>query len=552
MSRKPAVRVAAFAMAAAIPAAGLALLAPTAVAAEPAPAGTLKWETCAKVANGWDEFTRGDTKAECATLSVPLDHARPDGRKINIAVSRLKAADPAKRRGVVVTNPGGPGGSGITLPLAFPGSELAPLAAEYDIIGFDPRGVGYSDKLKCSRLPQDTEDPPSSFTDKQKAKFRSDQRAAYYKRCAEKDIDFARQLTTASIAKDVDAIRVALGEKKISYYGISWGTALGAAYRSLFGGNLDRMLLDSVMPARFDLKAIDHDTDAASENRFNDFTSWIARYDSVYQFGATAAEVRTALFALRDQLASAPRVIGSGQSQIVIDGEAVTRLMLAPRGLWSRWAKDLATIRDGDVPDFARQTEAKAAAAAEKAGRDPRFGFDERFEYGNDFQNHAVVCNEGLNSRDFETIWKDWQERKRLYPAAGGIAHFASRCTGWPLPVQPWNLKQNTSSLQLVGHSYESVTPLPWALSMRKKIGGALLTVEDDVHGSLMDLPCAAKAVTYFREGKVSNESCPGAPIPTPDTGARLSAAERATGNPLPAEAALRPYQPAGLSFARG
>nr|BFF04804.1 alpha/beta hydrolase [Streptoalloteichus tenebrarius] len=542
-------RLVAMLLATAVPAAGAVLLAPTA-AAEPAPRETLTWEPCAKIANGWDELTHGDTTTECATLRVPLDHARPDGRKISIGVSRLKATDPAKRRGVILTNPGGPGGSGIFLPLVVSRSELAPLAAEYDIIGFDPRGVGYSDKLRCPTLPEDNEKPPPGLTPKQTEKFRSDQQARYYKRCAETDIDFTRQLTTPSIARDMDAIRVALGEQKISYYGISWGTALGATYRSLFADKVDRMVLDSVMPPRFDLEAIDDDTEAAGENLFHDFTAWVARYDDVYHFGNTASRVRDALFTLRDQLASSPRVIGSGQSQITIDGDTVTQLMLGPRSLWADWARDLATIRDGDVPGEARRVEAKAAVAAAKAGADPRFGFDERFEYGNDFQGHAVICNESVSSRDFETVWRNKQERKRRYPAAGGLSRHSGTCVGWPLPTQPWNLKQNNASLQLVGHTYETVTPLPWALGMRKKIGGALLTVEDDVHGSLMHLPCASEAVRYFRDGAVAEDSCPGAPIPTPDSVRQVTAMERVTGDPLPATAP-RPYRPAGIPAAR-
>jgi hypothetical protein len=101
-------------------------------------------------------------------------------------------------------------------------------------------------------------------------------------------------------------------------------------------------------------------------------------------------------------------------------------------------------------------------------------------------------------------------------PGDGEFALYENRCVGWPEPARPWVFQPGTSPLQLVGHTYEPVTPIGWAVALRERIGGTLMTAEDDVHGSLADLPCAAAAVEFFDTGRASAASCAGAPIPAP------------------------------------
>ncbi|WP_246842925.1 alpha/beta fold hydrolase [Allokutzneria sp. NRRL B-24872] len=497
----------ALAASAAVALAATLVVAPAVSAAPAAP----DWKLCKDVANGWSP---DDTRTECATVAVPLDHAKPDGRKIEIAVSRVKAGDPAARRGVMVFNPGGPGGAGIRMPQGVLDSTVKDLGRTHDLIGFDPRGVGYSDKVTCRELPEDAEQPPQSWSAKEKARFLSARDGRANRRCAESDLEFSRNLTTDAIARDIDVIRTALGEQKINYYGVSWGTALGAHYRSLFDGNVDRMLLDSVMLANFDLNEIDNTTVAAYENLHNDFATWISRYDRVYHFGTTHGEVSKALFDLRKLLTESPRAVGTGESQITIDGDTITSLMTANRSWWSSAAAELVKIRDNEVPEAARQ--AANAAGARSAAR----GLASKPEGFSRFLNVAVICNEALSTRDFETSWKHRMGRIAKYPAAGEKASFDGMCANWPLPVQPWRLKSGASALQLVGHLYEGVTPIDWAVSMRGKIGGSLFTIEDDRHGSLSRLPCGATGVEFFATGRASAASCPGEPIPTPETSA--------------------------------
>ncbi|WP_410661379.1 alpha/beta fold hydrolase [Amycolatopsis sp. lyj-112] len=471
----------------------------TPVLASASAAPPLDWKLCKDVAKGW--LPADDQRTECAMVTVPVDYAHPDGRKIDIAISRQKATDPAKRKGVVLLNPGGPGQAGIHEPRWLTDSQAAGIGVDHDLIGFDPRGVDYSADVACPPRPGDDAEPPSSLPDKEKARFVFERDAKVNRRCVAADPEFVRNLTTDNVARDMDRIREALGEEKIGFYGVSWGTALGTAYRTLFDGRVDRMLLDSVMSPTFDMGAMDDAMIAAGEVTAHEFAAWIARYDGVYHFGVTQPAVLEALLKLRDELTAHPRTVNG----VKVDGETVKGYFAGPRREGANSAKALAALRDGGTP-------AAAPAKGSRAG----FGWDVTPQGQNTFQQTAVLCNASEGPRDFETIWKRRTERIRAYPAVASPGFWDGRCAGWDLPVQPWKFTKGTSPLQLAGHVYEPVTPIGWALAMRERIGGALLTIEDDHHGSLSSLPCASKAVEFFSTGKTSDDSCAGKPIPSP------------------------------------
>ncbi|MEQ0558365.1 alpha/beta fold hydrolase [Amycolatopsis sp. NEAU-NG30] len=441
-----------------------------AVPAVAAPAG-ISWRPCSAVAKGWDP---ADRRTECALVGVPLDYADPGGPKIDIAVSRIRAT--GKRTGAVLLNPGGPGQSGLDMPREIAGSHAAGIGVHHDLVGFDPRGVGYSADLPC---PAGFPEPDPGLLDKEKVREAAERAAEANRRCVAAHPAFVRNLTTPTIARDLDRIRVALGEDKIGYYGVSWGTALGAQYRSLFDDHVGRMLLDSVMLPDLDLTAMDDGQATAGENTFHDFASWIARYDAVYHFGTTEPVVAKALLDLREKY-----------------GATVGGMLANPRRDWADLAKQLAAIRDG-------------------AGN-RSLGWDGEPHAFNHFQQTALLCNESPSPRDFETVWQHRLDRMRHLPVAGGYGFYEQLCVGWPLPARPWAFGPGKSPLQLVGHAFEPVTPIGWALAMRQRIGGALLTVEDDVHGSLSSLPCARAAVTFFDMGRTTSASCAGAPVPAP------------------------------------
>ncbi|MBB4685562.1 alpha/beta fold hydrolase [Amycolatopsis jiangsuensis] len=432
-------------------------------------------------------------------VPVPVDYADPGGRTIEIAVSRIPAT--GTRTGTVVFNPGGPGQSGMTTPRTIAASKAAGLLEHHDLIGFDPRGVDYSAGLTC---PEDDTSPPPNLSEEEQARFVAERDAATKQRCVGQDPALVRSLTTPTIARDLDRIRQALGEDKIGYYGISWGTALGAEYRTLFDDHVDKMLLDSVMMPELNLTAMDDGEATAGENTFHEFSAWIARYDSVYHFGQDEPAVAKALLELRAELAAHPRKAPDGS---VVDGKTVNDMLANPRNEWSELASRLATIRDGGAP-----------ATERTAVPENGFGWDTDRTGGSTFQQNALLCNESPSPRDFDTVWEHRADRIERNPVAGSYGIWEQKCVGWPLPARQWKFAPGESPLQLVGHAFEPVTPIGWAFAMQRRIGGDLMTIQDDAHGSLSSLPCAAAAVTFFDTGRTTTESCAGPAIPPPNS----------------------------------
>jgi pimeloyl-ACP methyl ester carboxylesterase len=269
----------------------------------PAPAA-IAWAKCA----GDDPDL---ANAECAQIQVPLDYGDPDGKKISIAVSRVKHTDDAHYKGVLIGNPGGPGGSGLYLSggLArwFSGVGHDEVPAEYDLIGFDPRGVGASvPAVTCDPHFADPVRPdyvPHNAADEAVWRKKS---KAYAQACAKNFGWLLPHLRTTDAARDIDAIRAALGQQQISYYGFSYGTYLGATYGTLFPGRVRHMVLDGNVDDRGVWYDAQLDQDRAFERNIKFFFGWVAKYDSVYHLGTTEAAVEKAYYAMRTGARTTP------------------------------------------------------------------------------------------------------------------------------------------------------------------------------------------------------------------------------------------------------
>ncbi|WP_336206371.1 alpha/beta fold hydrolase [Nonomuraea sp. LPB2021202275-12-8] len=214
-----------------------------------------------------------EPSAECGTLAVPIDWSRPGGPTIELAVARRKATDPAARVGSLVINPGGPGGSGVEAAYGAPGFFTPELQQRFDIVGFDPRGVGRSHPVVCSA---------SVFNQmpyvvmKSQADF--DRWTAYSKRlredCRARTGPLYDHVDSVNVARDVDALRAALGEEKLTYYGISYGTLIGQMYAELFPNRIRAMALDSNMDHSLGVKAFLDSEATAVEDAFDEFVGW--------------------------------------------------------------------------------------------------------------------------------------------------------------------------------------------------------------------------------------------------------------------------------------
>ncbi len=263
-------------------------------------ASSIKWGPCS-------DPDLAKAHAQCGDLQVPLDYDQPDSQQISLAVSRVVHTSPAADyQGVMLVNPGGPGGSGLGLSVL---GQFVPNHAgdAYDWIGFDPRGVG-SSKPSLSCLPHyfgynrpyyvpETQELERTWL------ARSD---AYAKACGANGRALLPHMKTTDAAKDMDSIRTALGAQQVNYYGFSYGTYLGQVYSTLFPSRVRRMVLDSNVDPRRVWYAANLDQDVAFDRNINIWFGWLAKYDKVYHLGTTEVAVRKLFYAEEQRLRKQP------------------------------------------------------------------------------------------------------------------------------------------------------------------------------------------------------------------------------------------------------
>ncbi|WP_243725502.1 alpha/beta hydrolase [Actinomadura rubrisoli] len=278
----------------------------TTSAADPVAATGIAWGKC-QVTGPNDPMG----KAECAQVAVPLDYRKPNGRKISIAVSRFKHTDTKNYQGVLFVNPGGPGASGLPYAPALArwlgGVGHAATAAKYDIIGFDPRGVGssrpaltcdphYSDPIRPDYVPGSAKEELAWIAKSKK----------YAKDCAKKFGWMLPHMRTTDAARDIETIRAALGQQKISWYGFSYGTYFGATYATLFPKRVKRMVLDGNVNPKTVWYDSQLEQDKAFERNIKAWWAWTAKWDSVYHLGTTEKAVEAQYYKARTDAKKAP------------------------------------------------------------------------------------------------------------------------------------------------------------------------------------------------------------------------------------------------------
>ncbi|MFF1798089.1 alpha/beta fold hydrolase, partial [Kitasatospora sp. NPDC058263] len=263
----------------------------------------LAWQPCAEA-----------PELECATMAVPRDWHHPKrGPDLSVAVSRHRADDPAKRRGTLLMAAGGPGGAGLLRPGSFVRAAPA-VGAAYDVVGFDQRGVGRSTRPVCQT--------PEEFQDFFAGDFRDDDPAARARvidnsrrlgaDCGRRSGGLLPFLTTEQTVRDLDLFRALLGERRITYYGPSYATMIGAYYATLFPRRVDRMVLDSNVGFDGSWERFQLGQPMSFQRRFEeDFLPWLAARDDTYHYGATVAEAGAHWERRRAALHDGPLVDGA-------------------------------------------------------------------------------------------------------------------------------------------------------------------------------------------------------------------------------------------------
>lgn len=479
------------------------------VAAERAAKKGLDWQDCPA---DWAL----EKPIQCGWVSVPLDYTKPNGRQIKIAVDRIGSTGTKKeRQGSLIYNPGGPGGSGMAFPrrVVTKNAIWADASKAYDFVGFDPRGVGHSSPISCIDPQEFVKAPkldpvPDSEADKRAQRKLA---AEYADGCAERSGWMLPQMTTPNTARDLDVIRAGLGEKKLNYLGVSYGTYLGAVYGTLFPSHVRRMVVDSVVnPAKEKIwYQANLDQDVAFETRFQDWMQWVAKNDATFHIGTTAAKVEQRWDTLRASAKKSPiggvvgpaELLGLFQSAPYYDSSWVPVATV-----WSKYlAGDTQALVDAAAPDM---SDTKGNASAEN---------------GNAVYT-AVECTDAK----WPTSWRKWdRDNTRLHQDHP----FLTWSNAWMnLPCATWGAKQRTPVEVRTGHGLppvlitqstrDAATPYAGAVELHKRFKGSRLITERDAgsHGiTNLVSPCVNDRVkSYLLTGALDSRDVTCAPHATP------------------------------------
>jgi pimeloyl-ACP methyl ester carboxylesterase len=468
----------------------------------------LRWHACGGQLAG----------LQCATLQVPLNYADPGGRKLTLALSMVPATAPrSQQQGVLLVNPGGPGEPGRSLAGSVASGLSPQVAAEYDIVGFDPRGVGASvPALSCD---------PSFFSgvrpDYIPANAAAEQvligRAKMYAAdCEQRYGWLLPYLTSVNAARDMDQIRQAFGVQQVSYYAFSYGTYLGQVYATLFPHSVRRMVLDSTVDPTGAWYADNISQDYAFQGRLEAFFAWAAKYDGTYHLGSTAAQVQSSYYRAREQLKASPI---SGPSGPMIGADELDDTFLIAGYLNTVW------------PDFA------LALTGYLHGGSTSALSNAYQEWGVQNENAFAVYN-AVECADvnWPRNWAKWQSDtlrvdKTAPFQAWDNAWFNAACAFWPVkgPARPLQIKgEGLPPILMLQGTLDAATPYAGAQDAHKLLPSARMVVVEGGgnHGQSLETPADACVQTYLNgylatgavpEGRgLVNATCPVVPAPVP------------------------------------
>ena len=510
-----------------------ALLAMAAPAMAGSPAGTLDWGPCADsdaTAAGW----------QCATFKAPKDYGNPGAGFVKIAVTRLPAQDQANRVGAMFINYGGPGGTAVDTTQRIGTDLFGAVNDKFDLVAFDPRGVGESSPSIDCAVNQETEGLYSKpFTTPEnldvKALLAKDK--AYVKRCVALNKGILPYVSTANVARDMDGIREAMGDKKLNYFGFSYGTFLGATYASLFPKNYRAMVLDGPVDANGYINTPSanlREQSAGFEREIGRFFTACAVFQSFCNFGGS--DPQAAYDALVDSANLLAIPVPDGRAAVNGDDIlAATALAMYAKQFWPDLAHALSAAASGDgtgIRDLA----------------DAFWGNNEdgTFDPGGDRYFTITAIEQNFTS-DVQTFLDAGDN-------AWGVFNYTYWNTGypeinyalWPIHATdafrgPFKASKAAPTILEIATTYDPATPFRGAKRLAKQLGNVrFLTMVGDGHTAYQNgsPDCVDTAVvaqietlTLPPEGTICQQDIPFVPPPAPAASATMSAVPLASGS---------------------
>ncbi|MFC7534659.1 alpha/beta hydrolase [Actinoplanes sp. GCM10030250] len=447
-------------------------------------APAITWETCPE-----------DEQVQCGTMRVPADWGAPYGPQIDVSLARRPAGDPKRRIGVLMVNPGGPGASAVTMAL-----EAQPLSAEvgerFDIVGIDPRGVGRSAPILCDQALVDSKPSPLPASESEFARIATfNQRLAAD--CSSRSGPAFHHADSASVVRDMEAVRVALGEPQINFYGASYGTLLGQLYGEYYPQRLRGLVLDSVMDHSVDAGEFLTQAAEASQDSFDEFVAWCARDTRCVLRGHDVKAIWAKLMAR------------AAAGTLVNPYDPPSRLTV-----WDLISAAFSAFYDPQWYSFAHYLQ-EAYAPAPATARRAVMPVDQT-----PYSFPAVVCQDWwlpvAGFAGYQDQLRALAVRAPQMLTSPLALTAVAGCLGWPrLPVNPQRaIQRATGPVLLVNSRHDPATAYTWARQVAMQLGpdARLLTYDGWGHVAYSHSTCVSRAVDRYLSDltlPATGASCP-------------------------------------------
>lgn len=444
------------------------------VIATPRPGTPVDWSQCDLASSD----VRIPAGAECGKLSVPVDYTKPDGAVARISMIRFKAT--GDKIGSLVVNPGGPGESGVEAAASLVGAMPASIRQRFDLVGFDPRGVGSSTPAVWCNSDADNDklraDPQVDYTPEGVAHIESETKD-FVARCVEKMGDeFLANVGTSNVIKDLDAIRSALGDQKLTYLGYSYGTRIGSAYAEAYPQNVRAMILDGAVDPNADPVEADIRQAAAFQTAFNDYAADCAKGPNC-PLGTDPAKAVDVYTSMVEPLVKSPAKTKDPRGLSYSDSIVGTILPLYSPSLWRHLTQGLAELKNGSGDTML-------------ALADLYMGRDENGHYNNSTDVRvAVNCVDEPPITDRKTVIEEDRRAREVAPFMSygqftGNAPMGT-CAFWPVPAtsKPHQMQiEGLPPVLVVSTTNDPATPYQAGVDLAKELGGSMLTFKGTQH----------------------------------------------------------------------
>lgn len=464
-------------------------------AAAPPAAGPhgLRWTACGELA--------GEVR-ECAILPVPLDYQNPTGPTISLALARIPARDPGRREGAILVDPGGPGISGVDEILTLQRQLSDEVEARYDVVGWDRRAVGRSSPLWC-RTPEEMGDYARALADAQwsaspdspEVQAWAGQARAFADGCATRNRDLISHIGTRDSARDMEAIRIALGEPAMNYVGWSHGTKLAAFYIDMFPQHVGRMVLDSAIDPSLSITEYNRGQSQALEAQLMRFVDYCSAAGNC----PLPADHAAATAALRTRLLSLPATSADPKTATRADAmAALSAAMYVPPDSFPTLLEALRGSLAGDGSGLVEL----GALRGNRSNKTNAL--------------YAINCYDSTPTPGVAGSAQLAGEWNADTPIFGGNNAWAGlRCSEFPAhdPIGQQKVRgEGAAEVVVVGALRDGATPVQWSKALAEQLVSARLVLADtDVHSVYPDFnTCVVRIVdAYLLDGT--------APPPTSD-----------------------------------